>query len=334
MLYLLVFLYDIMPNTKQWTTTQSIQEEGQGDFIPENIQWYVDNRWLLGIMLIIIIEVATPLGIVFPTDAIVFGWGMYFATKGYSIWLIMGLFSVAVILWDVLGYRRGTLMSHKISTMEDTRYFKRKYITICERYFDDYGKKTMIISKFLPIRSMIPLVSGALRRPNWGTFIVESILSAILWIISLLWASYFIIRLIPAAANHIALLTFLFVVIPQIISVWYMVLPAMKKYEAKLWQTKDNFQHIAQEVGMIGQQFANIGGELKEIYHKVIDTNEQISPPSQDQNNLAEPSQQSMWTLSWDVPVSTISQDVIVQNPQHDSWIQPNPEDTVVWPVS
>lgn len=320
-----------MPNTKQSTTTQSVQEESQQDFIPENVQGYVDNRWLLGIMIIIILEVATPIGVLFPTDAIVFGWGMYFATKGYSIWLIMGLFSIAVILWDILWYRRGTLMSNKIATMEDTWYFKRKYITMCEKYFDDYGKKTMIISKFLPIRSMIPLVAGALRRPAWGMFIVESFVSAVLWIISLLWASYFIIRLIPAAANHIALLTFLFVVVPQLISVWYMVLPAMKKYEAKLWQAKDNFQHIAQEMGVIGQQFANIGGELKEIYHKVIDTNEQISPVSQDQNNLAESSQQSTWGSSWDVPVSIISQDGVVQN---SSWIQPNPEDTVVVPNS
>jgi hypothetical protein len=57
--------------------------------------------------------------------------------------------------------------------------------------------------------------------------------------------------LVPQAANHIGLLTFLFVVLPQVISVWYMILPAMKKYEAKLIQAKDNFQHIAQEVSMI-----------------------------------------------------------------------------------
>jgi hypothetical protein len=37
-----------------------------------------------------------------------------------------------------------------------------------------------------------------------------------------------------------------------------MILPAMRKYEAKLVQAKDNFQHIANEVSVIGAQFAAI----------------------------------------------------------------------------
>jgi hypothetical protein len=100
-------------------------------------------------------------------------------------------------------------------------------------------------------------------------FLMQSILSAILWVGSLLGISYFIIWLIPEAANHIGLLTFLFVVLPQVVSIWYMILPAMKKYEAKLLQAKDNFQHIADEVSVIGAQFAAIWQEMKQIVTKI-----------------------------------------------------------------
>jgi membrane-associated protein len=141
--------------------------------------------------------------------------------------------------------------------MQDNWIFKKKYITMCEHYFNEYGNKTMLISKFLPIRSMIPLVAGVIMKP-FVPFVMQSILSAILWVGSLLGISYFIIWLIPEAANHIGLLTFLFVVLPQVVSIWYMILPAMKKYEAKLLQAKDNFQHIADEVSVIGAQFAAI----------------------------------------------------------------------------
>lgn len=48
-----------------------------------------------------------------------------------------------------------------------------------------------------------------------------------------------------------------------------MILPAMKKYEAKLTQAKDNFQHIADEVSVIGAQFAAIWHEVKEIVTKI-----------------------------------------------------------------
>ncbi len=86
--------------------------------------------------------------------------------------------------------------------MEDNWIFKKKYITMCQSYFDEYGNKTMLISKFLPIRSMIPLVAGVILKPFWP-FFLQSVLSAILWVGSLLGISYFIIWLIPEAANHI-----------------------------------------------------------------------------------------------------------------------------------
>jgi membrane-associated protein len=134
--------------------------------------------------------------------------------------------------------------------MEDNWIFKKKYIRMCQDYFDEYGDKTMLISKFLPIRSIIPLVAGVILKP-FIPFFLQSILSAILWVGSLLGISYFIIRLIPEAANHIGLLTFLFVIVPQVVSVRYMILPMMKKYEERAQKASENIHHIAEEVSVI-----------------------------------------------------------------------------------
>lgn len=266
-----------MPTTQKNTiqnkkNLQQTQEQLQSSPIESaEVMYYVDSRWLVWVMIIIVLEMATPIGMLFPTDAIVFGGGMYFSAKWnirWGIWMIMALFSFAVVLWDLLGFRWWSLLSPKLQTMQDNWIFKRKYITMCEHYFNEYGNKTMLISKFLPIRSMIPLVAGVIMKP-FVPFLLQSLLSAILWVGSLLGISYFIIWLIPEAANHIGLLTFLFVVLPQVVSVWYMILPAMRKYEAKLTQAKDNFQHIAQEVSLIGEQFAAIWHEVKEIVTKI-----------------------------------------------------------------
>lgn len=277
-----------MPTTNKNTTQnqknlQQTQEQTQVVPIESaEVMYYVDSRGLLWVMIIIILEMATPIGMLFPTDAIVFGGGMYFSAKWnirWGIWMIMLLFSFAVVLWDLLGYRWGSLLSPKLQTMEDNWIFKKKYITMCEHYFNEYGNKTMLISKFLPIRSMIPLVAWVILKPFFH-FFMQSILSAILWVWSLLWISYFIIWLIPEASNHIWLLTFLFVVLPQVVSVWYMILPAMKRYEAKLIQAKDNFQHIADEVWVIGAQFAAIWHEMKEIVTKIAENGNEITSPS------------------------------------------------------
>lgn len=77
--------------------------------------------------------------------------------------------------------------------------------------------------------------------------------------------SYFIIWLIPAAANHIGLLTFLFVVLPQIGSIWYALLPMYRKYEKKLAGASENFTKIGSEFKQIGQQLGAIGSELGAI---------------------------------------------------------------------
>lgn len=232
-----------------------------------------DTRWLIGVMIIIILEVSTPIGMLFPTDAIVFGSGMYFSAKGNIPWgivTIMVLFSIAVIIWDLLWYRRWTLLSPRLQVMQDNRFFKKKYLTMCQHYFDDYGNKTMIVSKFLPIRSIISLVAGVLNKP-FPSFLIQSILSAILRVGVLVGVSYFLILLIPSAANHVALLTFLFVVIPQIISLWYMFGPLMKKYEARIAQASENIHHIAESISAIGSQFTTITHEVSEIVHKVVE---------------------------------------------------------------
>jgi len=154
--------------------------------------------------------------------------------------------------------------------MQDNRFFKKKYLTMCQHYFDDYGDKTMIVSKFLPIRSIISLVAGVLNKP-FPSFLIQSILSAILRVGVLVGVSYFLILLIPSAANHVALLTFLFVVIPQIISLWYMFGPLMKKYEARITQASENIHHIAESISAIGSQFTTITHEVSEIVHKVVE---------------------------------------------------------------
>lgn len=267
------------PKTASSTNENNVQQTQEQSVIPAEAWEYItqlssvwDGRWLFAIMVIIILEMATPIGILFPTDAIVFGWWMYFSAKGTIpgwIWMIIFLFTLAVILWDLLWFRWGSLLSPKLQTMQDNWIFKKKYITMCEQYFNEYGNKTMLVSKFLPIRSMIPLVAGVIMKP-FRPFLGQSMLSAILWVWSLLWISYFIIWLIPEAANHIWLLTFLFVVVPQVVSVWYMILPAMKKYEKKVLQAKSNFQNIVDEVSVIGTQFSAIWHEVKEIFTKVV----------------------------------------------------------------
>jgi hypothetical protein len=52
------------------------QSQEQTPVVPiesAEVMHYIDTWGLVGVMLIIILEMATPIGMLFPTDAIVFG---------------------------------------------------------------------------------------------------------------------------------------------------------------------------------------------------------------------------------------------------------------------
>jgi hypothetical protein len=92
----------------------------------------------------------------------------------------------------------------------------------------------------------------------------------------------------------------------------------MKKYEAKLIQAKDNFQHIAQEVSMIWAQFAAIWHEMKEIVTK-ISHEDSIWEQSSLLSNTPE-QVSSVQIIPMTVANAIISPDVLIQNPVVSVW--------------
>lgn len=60
-----------MPNTEQNQNIQASEEQSPS-IVPAEAMQYIDSWGLVGIMLIIALEMATPIGLLFPTDAIVF----------------------------------------------------------------------------------------------------------------------------------------------------------------------------------------------------------------------------------------------------------------------
>lgn len=64
--------------TQKKTTQSTLQVDNSEQ---AQVTHLLDTRGLIGVMIIIILEMATPIGILFPTDAIVFGSGLYFSAK-------------------------------------------------------------------------------------------------------------------------------------------------------------------------------------------------------------------------------------------------------------
>lgn len=125
-------------------------------------------------------------------------------------------------------------------------------------------------------------------------------------------------------------------VLPQVGSIWYALLPMYRKYEKKLATANENIQNISQEFKNIGTQFWNIGrefvaigGEIKNIITKmVVDEEEKQNPdvwPDRDVQAWAwvsSDSSVSSWPLvSNDSSVSLPSQPVSLDAGSVSSWV-------------
>lgn len=222
-----------------------------------------DARGIIGIVFIIFFEICTPIGVIFPTDAIIFvSWLLYGATgfPWWFVWLILVLI-IPVILGNMFGYRYGEKLGNKLSTMNDTRYFKKSYIDVWRSYFDEYGNRAFYIGTFLAIRSVIPPIAGILKRPRWQ-FLIHTSLAGIMWLTPLIIVSYSITAFIPAARNYISIITILVVLIPQLIAIRKIVWPKVRKYTGKIHQASGQFSKIADELKHVGSEMVTLASSI------------------------------------------------------------------------
>jgi membrane-associated protein len=131
--------------------------------------------------------VVTPL---LPGDSLLFGLGAFAAVGALELkWLLM-LLPVAAISGDLTNYSIGHFMGPKIFHREDVRFFKKEYLYRTQHFYEKYGRKTIVIARFIPIiRTFAPFVAGIGKMTFWR-FIGFSIFGGILWINTFIWGGY------------------------------------------------------------------------------------------------------------------------------------------------
>ena len=234
-----------------------------------------DARGIIGIVIIVFFEICTPIGVLFPTDAIIFvAWLLYGATgfPGSFVGLIAVLL-IPVILGNMFGYRYGEKLGNKLSTMNDTWYFKKSYIDVGRGYFDEYGNRAFYIGTFLSIRSVIPPIAGILKRPRWQ-FLIHTSLAGIMWLTPLIAISYSITAFIPGARAYISAITIIVVLVPQLIAIWKLVWPKIRKYSGKIQQASWQISQISNELKHVGSEMLSVAAAIIHDQTPVLQSND------------------------------------------------------------
>jgi membrane-associated protein len=79
----------------------------------------------------------------------------------------------------MVGYWFGKQTGPLLFERKETWLFKRKYLLRAKGFYDQYGKATIFLAKFLPIiRTFAPIVAGVVRMDR-ATFILYNVLGSL-----------------------------------------------------------------------------------------------------------------------------------------------------------
>jgi membrane-associated protein len=199
-------------------------------FQPENIIRY---GGLIFLLTVVFIENGLFFGFFLPGDSLMFTAGLLCATGvlDHSFALVISSIFITAVLGNIFGYYFGARAGRSLYTRKDTFFFRKSHIQTAEQFYNQYGMRTLIIGRFLPVvRTFAPIVAGIIKMPL-GTFMLANIAGAAAWVGSLVTIGYYLGKVWPDAEKYLGWIILALILITAI-PVIRTYLSAKKKRQA------------------------------------------------------------------------------------------------------
>jgi membrane-associated protein len=158
----------------------------------------VETFGMIGLLAIIFAETGLLLGFFLPGDSLLFAAG--FAATGKltsklhpNLAVVCLLVSIVAVLGAQVGFLIGRKAGPALFQREDSRLFKRSYVTRAEDVVERYGAgKAIVLARFIPIvRTFLNPLMGAGQMPA-ATFARWNVLGGVLWGVGVTLLGYFL----------------------------------------------------------------------------------------------------------------------------------------------
>ena len=161
------------------------------------VHQYGDLTYLI-LFLIVFTETGVIVFPFLPGDSLLFVAGTLAAMPNpdtgqplLNILYLIPLLIAAAFIGDNLNYFVGDYLGPRVFR-EDFKFLKRKYLEQTQAFYAKHGGKTIIMARFVPIvRTFAPFVAGV-GTMTYRFFASYSIAGAVLWVVSLTLAGYFL----------------------------------------------------------------------------------------------------------------------------------------------
>lgn len=158
---------------------------------------------LIGVVFIIFAESGLFFGFFLPGDSLLFTAGLLASQNLLSIFWLLILCLIAAVTGDNVGYLFGKKTGPLIFNKEDSFFFRKKYIEKAKAFYEDHGKKTIILARFIPIvRTFAPIIAGTAEM-EYKTFRNYNFLGGFIWTWGILGLGYLLGNIIPDAERYL-----------------------------------------------------------------------------------------------------------------------------------
>jgi membrane-associated protein len=166
-------------------------------FLRDFIDWILANGAIYILLLIIFAETGLFVGFFLPGDSLLFAAGIVL-DKLADAFIIDNIPAVIIsviiasVVGNIVGYWFGKKTGPLLYERKETWLFRRKHLMRAREFYDEYGKATIFLAKFLPIvRTFAPIVAGVVKMP-WPIFFFYNVIGSIAWVCSMMLGGYFL----------------------------------------------------------------------------------------------------------------------------------------------
>lgn len=148
----------------------------------------------LALFLVIFCETGLVVTPFLPGDSLLFAAGSIAAQPGnpLSLWILLALLFIASIIGNQINFLLGKFIGPRVFSVQRSWLFNPKHLHEAHSFYERHGGKTIVFARFIPIiRTFAPFVAGIGSMYSIH-FTLYNVLSALLWIGSLLSLGFFL----------------------------------------------------------------------------------------------------------------------------------------------
>ncbi len=172
--------------------------------VDKHLETFVTNygAWVYALLFVIVfVETGVVVMPFLPGDSLLFVVGAMCGVGLMSYPIACATLITAAFLGDQCNYSIGRYFGPKVFQWEQSRWFNKRAFEKAHSFYETYGGVTIIAARFMPfLRTFAPFVAGVADMSR-AKFMAYNIAGALLWVLGICTAGYFLGSLPWVKAN-------------------------------------------------------------------------------------------------------------------------------------